>query len=79
MPVWARRRFGSETGARRSLNRCEAIAVTLDAATSELEKAVKRQHEVDCLIAVKNQKLETLKAECKDKVDEAQTPSTNPR
>ena len=55
------------------------MAVTLDATTSELEKAVKRQHEVDCLIAVKNQKLETLKTKCKDKVDEAQTPSTNPR
>ena len=39
------------------------MAVTLDATTSELEKAVKRQHEVDCLIAVKNQKLVALKAE----------------
>ena len=55
------------------------MAVTLDAATSELEKAVKRQHDVNCLIAVKSQKLVALKAECNDKVDDGQTPRTNPR
>ena len=55
------------------------MAVTLDAATSELEKASERQHEVSCLIAVKNQKLVALKAECNDKVDDGQTPRTNPR
>ena len=76
---WGRRRFGIGTGAKRSLNSCEAMAVTLDAATSQLEKASERQHEVSCLIAVKNQKLETLKAECNDKVDDGQTPRTNPR
>ena len=78
-PHGGRRRFGSETAAKLSLNRCEAMAVTLDAATSELEKAVKRQHDVNCLIAVKSQKLVALKAECNDKVEDGQTPRTNPR
>ena len=53
--------------------------MTVYAATSELEKAIECQHEVNCLIAVKNEKLVALKAECNDKVDDGQTPRTNPR
>ena len=74
-----RRRFGSETGANALQTGANAPAVTVYAATSELEKATERQHEINCLIAVKNQKLVALKAECNDKVDDGQTPRTNPR
>ena len=76
---WGRRRFGSETGANALQTGANAPAVTVYAATSELEKAIERQHEVNCLIAVKNQKLVALKAECNDKVEDGQTPRTNPR
>ena len=74
-----RRRFGSETGANALQTGANAPAVTVYAATSELEKATERQHEINCLIAVKNQKLVALKAECNDKVNDGQTPGTNPR
>ena len=74
-----RRRFGSETGANALQTGANAPAVTVYAANSELEKAIERQHEVNCLIAVKNQKLVALKSECNDKVDDGQTPRTNPR
>ena len=74
-----RRLFGSETGANALQTGANAPAVTVYAANSELEKAIERQHEVNCLIAVKNQKLVALKSECNDKVDDGQTPRTNPR
>ena len=74
-----RRRFGSGTGANALQTGANAPAVTVYAANSELEKAIERQHEVNCLIAVKNQKLVALKSECNDKVDDGQTPRTNPR
>ena len=74
-----RRRFGSGTGANALQTGANAPAVTVYAATSELEKAIERQHEVNCLIAVKNEKLVALKSECNDKVDNGQTPRTNPR